>query len=157
MDCSPLGSSVHGILQARKLEWVVTSFSRESSRPKDQTRVFCTAGSFFIHWARGKPKSSHAATKDPACCKRRCLLQQRWKILPAAAKTQHSQINKYFKKYKVYNSLHSLLFTYGMIQCMWEGSSQSKRRKKARNLLPFFSSIKDRKIYMCSPSRSPLN
>ena len=35
MDCSPPGSSVHGILQARILEWVVISFSRVSSQPRD--------------------------------------------------------------------------------------------------------------------------
>ena len=39
MDCSPPGSSVHGILQARILEWVVVSSSRGSSRPRDQTRI----------------------------------------------------------------------------------------------------------------------
>ena len=39
MDCSPLGSSVHGILQARTLEWVAVSFSRGSSRPRAQTRI----------------------------------------------------------------------------------------------------------------------
>ena len=37
-DCSPPGSSVHGILQARILEWVVIPFSRESSQTRDQTR-----------------------------------------------------------------------------------------------------------------------
>ena len=35
MDCSPPGSSVHGILQARILEWVAISFSRGSSQPRD--------------------------------------------------------------------------------------------------------------------------
>ena len=35
MDCSPPGSSVHGILQARILEWVAISFSREFSQPRD--------------------------------------------------------------------------------------------------------------------------
>ena len=37
MDCSLPGSSVHGILQARILEWVAMLFSRGSSRPRDQT------------------------------------------------------------------------------------------------------------------------
>ena len=37
MDCSPPGSSVYGILQARILKWVAMPFSRESSRPRDQT------------------------------------------------------------------------------------------------------------------------
>ena len=35
MDCSPPGSSVHGVLQARTLEWVAISFSRGSSQPRD--------------------------------------------------------------------------------------------------------------------------
>ena len=41
MDCRPPGSSIHGIFQARILEWIVTSFSRGSSQPRDQTRVSC--------------------------------------------------------------------------------------------------------------------
>ena len=39
MDYSPPGSSVHGIFQARILEWVAISFSRASSRPRDRTHV----------------------------------------------------------------------------------------------------------------------
>ena len=42
----PLGSSVHGILQARILEWVAIPFSRGSSQPRDQTQI-CIAGRFF--------------------------------------------------------------------------------------------------------------
>ena len=37
MDCSLLGSSVHGILRARTLEWIAMPFSRGSSQPRDQT------------------------------------------------------------------------------------------------------------------------
>ena len=51
MDCSLAGSSVHGIPQARILEWVAISFSRESSRPRNQTQVSCIAGRFFTDWA----------------------------------------------------------------------------------------------------------
>ena len=47
MDCGPPGSSVHGVLQARILEWVTIPFSRGSSQPRDQTWVFCIAGGFF--------------------------------------------------------------------------------------------------------------
>ena len=47
MDCSPQVSSVHGILQARIQEWVVTPFPRGSSQPRDQTQVSHTAGGFF--------------------------------------------------------------------------------------------------------------
>ena len=51
MVCSPLGSLVHGILQARILEWVAIPFSRGSSQPRDQTEVPCTEGWFFTIWA----------------------------------------------------------------------------------------------------------
>ena len=44
VDCSLPGSSVHGILQARILEWVAISFSRGSSRTRDRTWVSCIAG-----------------------------------------------------------------------------------------------------------------
>ena len=47
VDCSPPGSSVHGILQARILEWVAVSFSRGSSQPRDRTQVSCIAGRCF--------------------------------------------------------------------------------------------------------------
>ena len=47
MDCSPPGSSVHGILQARILEWVAMPSSRGSSQPGDRTQFSCIAGGFF--------------------------------------------------------------------------------------------------------------
>ena len=50
MDCSPPGSCVHGILQARVLEWVSISFSRESSPPRDRNWVSCIAGRVFTIW-----------------------------------------------------------------------------------------------------------
>ena len=43
MDCSPPGSSVHGILQARILEWVAMPSSKGSPPPRDQTRVSCVS------------------------------------------------------------------------------------------------------------------
>ena len=50
IDCSPLGSCTHGILQAWILEWVAILFSGESSRPEHRTPVFCIAGRFFTVW-----------------------------------------------------------------------------------------------------------
>ena len=47
MDCSLPGSSVHGILQERILEWVATPFSRGSSWPRDWTWVSCIADRFL--------------------------------------------------------------------------------------------------------------
>ena len=51
MDCSLLGSSVHGIFQARVLEWIAIFFSRGSSWPRNRTRVSRIAGRHFIIWA----------------------------------------------------------------------------------------------------------
>ena len=43
--------TVHGIFQARILEWVAFPFSRESSQTRDRTQVSCIAGGFFTSWA----------------------------------------------------------------------------------------------------------
>ena len=47
MDCNLPGSSAHGILQARILEWVAMPFSRGSSQPRNPAQVSCCAGGFF--------------------------------------------------------------------------------------------------------------
>ena len=49
--CIPMNYVVHGILQARILEWVAYPFSRVSSQPRNWTRVSCIAGGFFTNWA----------------------------------------------------------------------------------------------------------
>ena len=54
LDCSPPGSSVHGIFQARILDWVAISYARESSWPRDGTHVSCvccTGWQILFYWA----------------------------------------------------------------------------------------------------------
>jgi len=63
MDCSSPGSSVHGISQARILEWVAISFSRGSSQPRDQTHISCIAGEFFTAEPPGKTGNVIAITQ----------------------------------------------------------------------------------------------
>ena len=58
MDCSPPGSSVHRILQARILEWVVIFFFRCSSWPRDWTQVSYIAGRFSAVWATREASGS---------------------------------------------------------------------------------------------------
>ena len=65
MNCSPLGSSVHGILQGRILEWVAIPFSRESFWPRGQTQVSHIAGRFFTVWATRKVYDKEASL-DPS-------------------------------------------------------------------------------------------
>ena len=75
MDCSPPGSSVDGILQARILQWVAIPFSRASSRPRFWTRVSCIGRQILYHWATKytakvnliqgeKPKTMHIEIYD---------------------------------------------------------------------------------------------
>ena len=62
MDCSLSGSSIHGIFQARVLEWIVISFSRGSSQSRNRTWVSCIAGRCFTIWAtrEAHPKGSQS-------------------------------------------------------------------------------------------------
>ena len=59
MDCNQPGSSVHGISQARILEWVAISFSRGASWPRDRTWVSCIAGRFFTARATREARSQY--------------------------------------------------------------------------------------------------
>ena len=58
MDYSLPGSSVHGILQARILEWVAIPFSKGLSQPRDQTLISCIVGRFLTIWATKKVHNS---------------------------------------------------------------------------------------------------
>ena len=55
--CNPIDWIVHGILQARILEWIAFPFSRGSSKSWDWTQVFCIAGRFFTNWAMREAQS----------------------------------------------------------------------------------------------------
>ena len=48
---SPWTNTVHGILQAKILEWVAFPFSRWSSQPREQTQISCIVGIFLTSWA----------------------------------------------------------------------------------------------------------
>ena len=69
MDCSLPGSSIHGISQARILEWVSISSSRGSSQPRDLTHVSwgsCLDRQIFYHWATVEAHTSHHWPKQVA-------------------------------------------------------------------------------------------
>ena len=66
IDCSPQGSSVLWILQARILEWVAIPFFRGSSQPRDWMQVSPIAGGFFTVWAT---KATHRHTKITTICR----------------------------------------------------------------------------------------
>ena len=77
MDCSLPGSSIHGIVQARILEWVAIFFSRGSSQTRDQTEVSFIAGSRFTLWAtREAPKYSRCSIN--ICWMNEWMRMKRW-------------------------------------------------------------------------------
>ena len=66
MDSSLPGSSVHGVLKARILEWIAIPFSSGSSQPRDQTQVSSIAGRFFTIWVtKEAPESKNVASATP--------------------------------------------------------------------------------------------
>ena len=68
MDCSLQSSSIHGIFQARVLEWVAISFSRGSSQPRDQTQVSHIVGRHFTVWATREALITYLAFQGMHVC-----------------------------------------------------------------------------------------
>ena len=60
--CNPMDYTVHGILQARILEWVAFPLCRGSPQPRDRTQVSGIAAGFFASWATGKPKNTEVGS-----------------------------------------------------------------------------------------------
>ena len=71
--CNPMVYTVHGILQARILEWVAFPFSRGSSWPRNQTRISCIAGGFFTNWAITEATQRICIKLNIRCSKRTSL------------------------------------------------------------------------------------
>ena len=63
--CNPMDYTVHGILQARILEWVAFPFSKGSSQTRDWTQVSCIAGRFFTSWAIREYKLDLEKAEEP--------------------------------------------------------------------------------------------
>ena len=86
MNYSQLGSSVHGILQARILECVAIPFSRGSSRPRDRTQVYHIAGRFFTIWATREAQSLQKKKKKKKIAKGKDWRAPRWVNSPGAGR-----------------------------------------------------------------------
>ena len=106
MDCSPLGSSIHGISQARILEWVAISFSRGSFRPRDQTQVFWIAGSLLhcrqiLYWLTSR--EAHCTPQDHSNdAERKGYVSRSSKQGKVLLELYHSQEISLFYKIKFY-------------------------------------------------------
>ena len=77
-DCSPPGSSVHGIVQARILEWVALPSSRGFSQPRNQPWISCIAGRFFIIGATREAPDFHRSTMNSQVMETASMSIDRW-------------------------------------------------------------------------------
>ena len=119
IDGSPPGSSVHGTLQARTLEWVAISFSRRSFRPRDWTHV-C-----LLHWQASSLPLSHQGKK--------------WLLLWTQLNVSYFTTNSYHYWAGMPNALPSPFFTlevkvksaqscptlYNPMDCPWNSPGQN--------------------------------
>ena len=95
MDCSPPGSSVHGIFQAWVLEWVAVSFSRRFSWPRDRTWVSHIVGRRFTIWATREVHQKHR--RVVVSFKRMSVeIFYRWNLCPRSqlANYMHTHLKK---------------------------------------------------------------
>ena len=117
IDCSPPGSSVHGILQARILQWVAIPFSGGSSRLGDLTWVSCTASGFFTIWAMWE--GFQKAAKEPGPERSfpdlptQCPFYLTVPPLPVGATHVLEQTKHSVLAAKVYKAENSLLWIHG--------------------------------------------
>ena len=94
VDHSPPSSSVLGILQARILEWVATSYSRGSSQLRDHTRISCIGSWILHHWTTREAHCWYINSKYP---KPSCLSYP-VHFLPQTPICLHSSLSHFFKK-----------------------------------------------------------
>ena len=74
--CNPMDLTVHGILQARTLEWVAFPFSRGFSQPRDWTQVSWTVDRFFTSWATREAQTTGVSIqfRQPGSC----IIEETW-------------------------------------------------------------------------------
>ena len=131
VDCSPPGSSGHGLFQARILEGVAISFSRGSSRPKDRTRgscVSCTGRRVPSQWATKCQKQTSNPHLSPKLrflqgCSDWPLCWPRWVLLSVRAMVE------LFQSEIIFWSILAKVRSYqkGMRSCSWHLKIQNPR------------------------------
>ena len=135
MDCSPPGSSLLGIFQARILEWVAIFFSRGSSRPRDRTCVSCISGRLFTIWAtRERGNFLRLVGLISVCYK------HNWGILYQAVGRSHAIQHKWCRIKWFPKKLDSVFQCQARRQSFKQkqgpGASSSTKREKRRSFDP---------------------
>ena len=162
MDYSLPGSSIHGILQAKILQWLAIPFSRGSSRCRDGTQVSCVAGRFFIIWvtreaqplkqpgitlahSRYLKNGNYSECYSHLITSLKIYLKDYWEFLLQQTKTNMNAESKYLATHVIH------LYTNSMTNC-WVCWAQSKHRawdrrredsQKKQKGKPVVSSLKE--------------
>ena len=101
--CNPIDYIVHGLLQARILEWVAYSFSRDSSWPRNWTGVSCITGGFFTNWAMREALMMASLETSVSVCESQSKVQHTFLIsflgTESSPWAQHSLSPKGYLKY----------------------------------------------------------
>ena len=111
MECSPPGSSVYGILQARILEWVAICFSRGRSQPRDPTLISYTGRRVLYHWVTRGPLSTFITTSHTRNLDWETTSKNSPKLLRAPAKGSEKDYCKDGPKYQDTRNLRKPAFT----------------------------------------------
>ena len=119
MDCSPPGSSIHGISQTRIQKWVAISFSRGTSQPKERTCISCLAGGFFITEPPGKPMVLVDDVNQETEKRKEAGGREGWikgrKKGNTAGVGQEGKEEKIFREYKTLNQIIEILSFQGTV------------------------------------------
>ena len=126
MAYSPPGSSVHGILQAKLLEWVAISFSGESSQSKDWTWTSCTASGFFTNWTTSEAQIffNKMIRINIEKSSVKCLYNKKNDTASTSQMCHEIFQNSLYCKISTFSLLTgifcSVLFKRNMMLCLWE-------------------------------------
>ena len=123
MDCSLPSSSVHGISQARMLEWVAISFSRGSSQLRNWTHLSCIAGGFFTAEPLEKPINMHRFANYTQVLSLNLFLNESDLMLPN---------QRHFPTFKIHcSSFMSVLFISHSLTFPYQKKKKKKSTHKA--------------------------
>ena len=136
MDYSPPGSSMHGISQARMLEWVAIPFSRVSSQPRDWTQVCCIASRFF----------TIGTTRENIIFKLQKIKNEEKKVLKEFRREKHLTYRKNKDKNYIYLSSETMQAR----RAKWNIQSFERKNNLELCILWYYSSKvkKENKIFL---------
>ena len=138
MGCSPPGSSVHGILQARTLEWVAMPAFRRSSWPRDRTQISCIGRQILYHWATWEALICFRGIKKSSS--ERAIMAVKWQCMymSQAPGTEWHRIRQRF----FFSSFSASFFFFVVVWVLLNISQHSRKTQMApRGVLRFIPPV----------------